>query len=250
MSSLNRELGEIEPEAVLEAGDLDCGSGLVLLLRESMAELGDGGVLEMRSREPTVRDELPPWCGMVGHEYLGELPGDGCIRHFIRRGSGTAAAAQKRALEDDKERAKAYEWRARVRHSGHLKATVYCRNFAFDVGQAASFEERDTHPSAVEYVLGALGGSLTVAFATECTRRSLEVDDIELTVRGTLHNILAHLGLEQGDPSFESIEVRCYASTFDDEAEVRAAWSSTAERSPVLATLGKCVHLRTRLNIV
>jgi len=241
---------DLEPASVLEAGDLDCGSGLILLLRESMAGVPEGAVLEMKSREPTVRDELPPWCDMIGHEYLGELDGGGCTRYFIRRGYGTKATAERQQLDSDKNSARSYEWRTRVRHSGHLQATVYCRNFKFNVGQAASFEERNTNPSAVEYVLGALGGSLAVAFATECARRGLEVDDIELTVRGTLHNALAHLGLEEGDPSFAAIHVRCFASTFDDEQRVEEAWATTTARSPVLATLAKSVDVESRLALV
>ena len=243
-------LKTVEPASVLEAGDLDCGSGLVLLLRETMAAVPEGAVLEMKSREPTVRDELPPWCDMVGHEFLGELEGEDCARYFIKRGSGPKAAEEQQQLDSDKDNARTYEWRTRVRHSGHLQATVYCRNFKFNVGQAASFEERDNNPSAVEYVLGALGGSLAVAFATECARRGLEVDDIELTVRGTLHNVLAHLGLEEGDPSFATIYIRCFASTFDDEQQVEQAWAATTARSPVLATLAKSVEISSKLAIV
>lgn len=246
----DESLETLEPASVLEAGDLDCGSGLVLLIREAMAGVPEAAVLEMTSREPTVRDELPPWCGMVGHDYLGELPGDGCTRYFIRRGTGERAAEESRQLETDKAEAKTYEWRTRVRHSGHLQATVYCRNFSFQVGQAASFEERDANPSAVELVLGALGGSLAVAFATECARRKLEVDDVELTVRGTLRNILAHLGLEGGDPSFEAIHIRCFASTFDDRTEVDAAWRDTIDRSPIFATLAKAAEIHHKLAIV
>lgn len=241
---------DLAPASVLEAGDLDCGSGLILLLRESMAAVSEGAVLEMKSREPTVRDELPPWCDMVGHEYLGELADEGCTRYFIKRGAGPDAAEEQQQLDSDKETARTYEWRTRVRHSGHLQATVYCRNFKFNVGQAASFEERDANPSAVEIVLGALGGSLAVAFATECARCGLEVDDIELTVRGTLHNVLAHLGLEDGDPSFAEIHIRCFASTFDDRQQVEAAWATTTARSPVLATLAKSVEVESRLAIV
>ena len=66
-------------------------------------------------------------------------------------------ADEEKALDEDKERAKTYEWRVRSRSTGHLKSTVYFRNFSFDVGQPASFEEKDEHPSAVEYLLAALG---------------------------------------------------------------------------------------------
>jgi hypothetical protein len=242
------ELHELEPAQTLDGGDLDCGSGLVLLLRDSMLEVPLGQVLELRSREASVAGELPPWCAMVGHEYLGQLEGDGYTSYFLRRGEQTTA--DERSLERDKMQAKEFEWRTRARHRGGLRATVYCRNFQFDVGQPVSFEERDEHPSAVEHVLGALGGALAVAFATECGKAGLEVDDIELTVRGQLGNVLAHLGLEQGDPSFSRIEVKCFASTFADETEVRQAWTLAVERSPLVATLNKATDLELRLSIV
>ena len=242
------DLDELSPVQVLEGGDMDCGAGLVLLLRDAMLGVPLGEVLELRSRESTVRGDLPPWCAMVGHEYLGECPGDGTARYFIRRGE--KAAADDTELEQDKERAREYQWRTRVRHRGGQRSTVYCRNFQFDVGQAASFEERDDYPSAVELVLGALGGTLAAGFATECAREGLEIDDIELTVRGKLHDVMAHLGLSSGDPSFSTIEVKCFASTFADEAQVRRAWTLAVERSPLVATLNKATELTLELAII
>ncbi len=248
MGETSSDLEKLEPFDRLDGGDLDCGSGLVLLLRDRMLGVPVGHVLELRSREGSVGGDLPPWCEMVGHEYLGELPGEDGARYFIRRGEKSTAEAE--VLEMDKVAAKEFEWRTRVRHRGGLRATVYCRNFQFDVGQPASFEERDEHPSAVEYLLGALGGALAVGFATECGKAALEVDDIEITARGKLHDPLAHLGLSQGDPSFSTIEVRCFASTFADEGEVRRAWTLAVERSPLVATLNKGCQLELKLAIV
>ena len=133
---------------------------------------------------------------------------------------------------------------------GHLKSTVYARNFSFDVGQPASFEEKDKHPCAIEYLFGALAGSLATAFATECAKENLEVDDIEISVTGSLNNILAHMGIEEGDPSVKGIDVKCYASTFDDEESVRKVWERTVARSPVATTMAKAVHLNIKLALV
>jgi TusA-related sulfurtransferase len=76
-------------DQMFDGGDLDCGSGLILLIRESMLDVPVGGILEMRSREPSVSDDLPPWCRMSGHEYLGKKAGNGYTRYFVRKGSGT-----------------------------------------------------------------------------------------------------------------------------------------------------------------
>jgi hypothetical protein len=242
------ELGSLKPDHVFDGGSLDCGSGLILLIRENMLRVPEQGIFEMRSREPTVQGDLPPWCRMVGLEYLGSLEGDGFTRYFIRR--TVNAVEEVKSLEKDKLRAKEYEWRARARSTGNLKSTVYCRNFSIEVGQPASFETSDKHPSAVEYLLAALAGDLITGFASECTKSSLAVDDIEMTVSGRLNNILAHLGLEDGDPSFSSIEMKLFVSSFEDQAKVRAAWDRTLKRSPLAATLEKAVELKVKLSII
>jgi uncharacterized OsmC-like protein len=241
-------LQEIAPDRVFDGGDMDCGSGLVLVLREHMLEVPVDGILEMRSREPTVADDLPPWCRMAGHEYLGAIDSEGYRRYFVRRGK--PVKDEEKALDEDKEKARAYAWRARARSTSHLKSTVYFRNFSFDVGQPASFEEKDEFPSAVEYLLAALAGALSTGFNTECAKDGLEVDDIEISIKGRLDNVLVHLGIEEGDPSFSSIELKCFATTMDDGDRVRAAWRRTLDRSPLARTLKKAVAIEAKLALV
>ncbi len=244
------DFNSLLPDRVFDGGDLDCGSGLILLIRENMLEVPDGGILEMRSREPTVKGELPPWCRMVGHEYLGAIDdASTTARHFVRKGAA-AAEAEASALDEDKQKAADYEWRLRVRATGHLEATAYCRNFSFKAGQPASFEEKDAHPSSIELLLGSLGTALTTGFATEATRAGLEIDDIELTVRGRLGNPLAHLGLGEGDPGLTRIELKCFATTLADEDATREAWRLALERSPVAVTLGRTAELDTKLVVL
>jgi uncharacterized OsmC-like protein len=242
------DLESIKPDHVFDGGDLDCGCGLILLIRENMLRVPEHGIFEMRSRESTVKNDLPPWCRMVGLEYLGFLEAEGFTRYFVRK--TVTAVEEGKSLEKDKSRAKEYEWRARARATGGLKSTVYCRNFSLEVGQPASFEASDKHPSAVEYLLAALAGDLTTGFATECAKSNLAVDDIEMTINGKLSNILAHLGLEEGDPSFSSIEMKLFVSSFEDQAKVREAWDRTLGRSPLATTLKKAVDLKIKLSIL
>lgn len=240
------------PDHCFDGGDVDCGSGLVLLIREHMQRVPEGGVLELRSRERTVADDLPPWCRMVGHEYLGSRAGaqPGQTRYFVRRGGGERAAAETAALAVDKARACAYEWRLRARSTGGMSSTAYCRNFSFVVGQPASFEEKDHHPSAIEYLLGALAGDLAAGFLTACARAGVAVDDVEITARATLHNVLAHLGLEEGDPSIATLRVRAFASTLEDETLARGAWDEALRRSPLATTLARATALETSFTTV
>ena len=247
---MTSDLTDLQPAAIFDGGDLDCGSGLILLIRENMLQTPVDGILEMRSREPTVADDLPPWCRMVGPEYLGSLPGEGFVRYFVRRRASQEIEKETEALAKDKEEARSFEWRARARSVGHQHSKVYARNFSFDIGQPASFEEKDSYPSAIEYLLGAAAGSLTTGFASDCSRAGLEVDDIEISISARLHNILAHLGVEEGDPSVKTIEVKCFVSTFEDEDIVKKIWAGTVNRSPLIATLKKGIDLDIRLAIV
>ena len=71
----------------IDAGTLPLGGGLLALVRPALSLLERGGVLAVRSREPGVRDDLPTWCRMEHHDYLGvEREADGTDRHLIARG--------------------------------------------------------------------------------------------------------------------------------------------------------------------
>jgi uncharacterized OsmC-like protein len=154
------------------------------------------------------------------------------------------------ALAADRQQAQEYRWRLRVRATGPMRSTAYCRNFSFGVGQPASFEERDAHPSAIEYLLGALAGDLAAGFQNACAQARLEVDEVEVTVNGRLHDPLATIGLNEGDPSVAEIDLKCFATTFDDEAGLRAAWHQALSRSPLATTLARAVTLNATLAIV
>lgn len=56
---------------VVDGGDMECGSGLLLLITRAMRRLGDGDLLAVRSAEPSVRVDLPAWAEMVGNDVAG-----------------------------------------------------------------------------------------------------------------------------------------------------------------------------------
>lgn len=243
-----KDLESLKPEHVFDGGDLECGSGLVLLIREHMQKVPLGGILEMRSLEPSVCDDLPPWCRMVGHDYLGMIGTKDNARYFIQKNE--TAKGEDHNLEQDKKRAREYEWRVRTRATAPLQSTVYCRNFSFKVGQAASFEEKDKNPSAIEYLAGALSASLSTSYATECAKSGLKVDDVEITLRCKLKNVLAHLGLEEGDASISSIDIKCFVTSMEDEFTLKKVWQETLDRAPLYLTLKKAIPIKLKFNIV
>jgi 5-methyltetrahydropteroyltriglutamate--homocysteine methyltransferase len=56
-----------------DGGTLDCGSGLLLLIRQHIDPLADGELLEIRSAESSVCEDLPAWCRMTGNELVSEV---------------------------------------------------------------------------------------------------------------------------------------------------------------------------------
>lgn len=56
---------------LVDGGDMDCGSGLLLLITRAMRRLQDGDLLAIRSAEPSVQVDLPAWAEMVGNDIAG-----------------------------------------------------------------------------------------------------------------------------------------------------------------------------------
>src|SRR6185503_12184955 len=59
-----------EPDARFDGGDLDCGNGLLLLIRQHIDPLARGQLLEFRSTEISVEEDFPAWCRMTGNELV------------------------------------------------------------------------------------------------------------------------------------------------------------------------------------
>ena len=215
------------PDAVCDGGDLDCGSGLLLIIRNAMAPLPGGGVLEVRSREISVKEDLPAWCRMVGHTLV-SAAGES---YFIRKKAGDEDLAK------DLDAARSYEWKVRVRRQGAQPAKAFVRNHAFTVGQPASFDTEDEAPSAIELLLSSLAGCLAVGFQWRASRKGIEVRDLEVSLRAKSSNILAFLAMEEGNPGLAEVHGRVYVDADGEDEDLRALWDETVLRSPVAQSL-------------
>jgi 5-methyltetrahydropteroyltriglutamate--homocysteine methyltransferase len=49
---------------------MDCGDGLLLLMREHIDPLRLGGLLEILSTEISVKEDLPAWCRLTGNQLV------------------------------------------------------------------------------------------------------------------------------------------------------------------------------------
>jgi 5-methyltetrahydropteroyltriglutamate--homocysteine methyltransferase len=70
------------PDASFDGGDLDCGNGLLLLIRQHMDPLPRGGLLEFRSTEISVEADFPAWCRLTGNELVSWTKA-GKLRSFL-----------------------------------------------------------------------------------------------------------------------------------------------------------------------
>ncbi|MYB48591.1 MAG: 5-methyltetrahydropteroyltriglutamate--homocysteine methyltransferase [Dehalococcoidia bacterium] len=80
-----------EPDASFDGGDLDCGGGLLLLIRRHIDRLEPGGLLEILSTDSTVEIELPAWCRLTGNELVSWTKSGGRRSFLVCKGTFTGS---------------------------------------------------------------------------------------------------------------------------------------------------------------
>jgi TusA-related sulfurtransferase len=236
---------DLTPAAICDGGNLDCGSGLLLIIRKAMDAVPAGQILEIRSTETSVREDLPAWCRLTENPLLGWKDGGDHLKFFVQRG-GTANNEQA-----ELERARQYKWQCRVRWNGGLTTKAYARNHSWEVGQPASFDVKDPAPSAVEYLLGALAAALAMGMQIETSRRGIAIEELEITLGGQLDNIFVFLGLEQtGHSGFKAIGGTMYVRADADETALFDIWQHVLNVSPLLSSLRQPASFDLQLKVI
>lgn len=232
-------------DAMIDGGDLDCGSGLLLIIKKQMDPLEIGQVLEVRSTDRTVADDLPIWCRMVKHEFLGQEKTDTYTSYYVKKGG------KDEALDADLKAVQGYKWTVRVQDEDGLKAKIHSRNHTFFAGQPADFSPKVDAPSAIDYLLASLASCLSVGFKSNASRNNVTIDAMELTLKGQLHNVLYHMGInEDKNPALKEINGTFYVTSPNEEHEIEQVWKTTVDRSPIYQTLKNSVQLNIKLSIV
>lgn len=80
---------------LVDGGDMDCGSGLLLLITRAMRRLQPQQLLGVRSAEASVVTDLPAWADLVGHELhaqVAETP-EGPWWFAVRKSGGPRLAS-------------------------------------------------------------------------------------------------------------------------------------------------------------
>jgi len=58
------------PDVSFDGGDLDCGNGLLLLIRKHIDPMAKGQLLEILSTEISVDEDLPAWCRLTSNDLV------------------------------------------------------------------------------------------------------------------------------------------------------------------------------------
>ena len=88
------ERHRFDPDARFDGGDLDCGNGLLLLIRQHIDPLRPGELLEFTSTEISVEADFPAWCRMTGNQLISVVRRDRLRSFLVAKGAFDAALAR------------------------------------------------------------------------------------------------------------------------------------------------------------
>ena len=83
--------GEDASREIVDGGDRACGE-LLLVLAARARGLAPRTVIRLLASDPAAAVDLPAWCHLTGHDYLGAGVEDDARRYYDLRTSATARA--------------------------------------------------------------------------------------------------------------------------------------------------------------
>lgn len=75
------------PDAGFDGGSMDCGNGLLLEIRRHLNALEAGGLLEIRSTEPSVAGDLPSWSRLTGNMLVSRTGTPNSASYIVCKGA-------------------------------------------------------------------------------------------------------------------------------------------------------------------
>jgi 5-methyltetrahydropteroyltriglutamate--homocysteine methyltransferase len=82
------------PDVSFDGKDLDCGNGLLLLIRRHLDPLERGQLLEVLSTESSVEEDLPAWARLTGNELVSRTRQGNRRSYLVCKGSLAERAAR------------------------------------------------------------------------------------------------------------------------------------------------------------
>lgn len=83
------------PDLTVDGADRLCVQ-LLIELRAHMHRAGSGAVIHLIASDPAAPVDLPAWCHLTGHSYLGPVPGADKPTYALRVGAESLPTAHDR----------------------------------------------------------------------------------------------------------------------------------------------------------
>lgn len=235
----------IQSDFICEGGDLDCGSGLLLIIKKSMDFILDSQILEIQSTENSVQGDIPAWCRMVGHEYLGFVENEIGRSYFVKKKSSLVSS-----LSKDLEALRGFEWSTRARLDSN-RVKIYARNHTIFGGLSTDVSPNVESLGGVDLFLASLSSCLMNQMKSIAAKRKILIDAMELTLKANLDNILVAMDMDNdGSPSIKQIRGTLYITSPAKEEDILNLWKDTLKHSAIYCTVIKSVPISIQLNIV
>jgi len=135
----------------------------------------------------------------------------------------------------------------RVRWSGGAKARVYARNHQWEIGQPASFDVSDPAPSAVEYLLGALGAQSSWAFRFKRLGKELPLTNWNFRSPARLRISLYSWVWNIQDARIQEISGTLYVKSSASESVLAEVLRHTLTVSPIVSSLSRSVRVNVQI---
>lgn len=78
------ELTDIKANLIVDARGTAC-PGPLLAAKKAIGEIESDEIMEILSADEGTKNDIPRWCGKVGHEFLGFVDLDSYTRLFLKK---------------------------------------------------------------------------------------------------------------------------------------------------------------------
>lgn len=224
------------------------------LLRQSLARLPRGGVLELEGGDLFALEQLRSRCGQLGYHILGDGPRQGKRSLTVVKAggrNGKAPAPVWTSSPGGGLDSVGYSWSVRGHSADGRTTRVHVGRHTFAAGPAVSFRPDEPLPSAIEHLLAALAADVVSSFASCLREREVDFDAIECRLSGHLEDPLASIGVigTAGSPALSAIGGAVYVNAEAEVPLLHGAWCAAIGRSPLFNTLAPCVELGVEMRV-
>lgn len=242
-----------------DAGGMGCGDGLPQEFRRQINSIPAGDDLELTTRDPSAKEDLPALSRLLGHEVISVKTGDdGSTIVVVRRKLASSESAKKEEQLNGIEIEEVRKVASLARQSpekyamqrkltaewvGGTRAKVYSGDKEIFIGGDGDF-------GAMSVSLASLLACEVDLLATHATARGIEIEKLSIEGLGDF-NLAKYLDGGIGpDPGFQKVE---YTVRIKSKNATREQLEDLAElcetSSPVGSTFARSVPISMKLRL-